>query len=94
MPLARVWVTTYRVSPMANKKISGRELRHGAPEETLSPGESVLVEKRGGKVFELRRIDAGQKSMNAGLDRLLAEMPPTGPACKTNLASIIIEDRE
>lgn len=79
---------------MARKKISGRQLRHGAPEENLSPGESILVEKRGGKVFEPRRIDTGKKSMNAGLDRLLAEMPSTGPACKTDLARIIIEDRE
>jgi hypothetical protein len=79
---------------MARKKISGRQLRHGAPEERLSPGESILVEKRGGKVFELRRIDRGKKSMNAGLDRLLAEMPSTGPACPINLARIIVEDRE
>jgi hypothetical protein len=79
---------------MAKRKISGRQLRHGAPEENLSPGESVLVEKRGGKLFELRRIDAGKKSMNAGLDRLLTEMPPTGPAYPTDLARIIVEDRE
>ena len=79
---------------MARKKISGRQLRHGAPEEKLSPGESILVEKRGGKVFELRRVDRGKKSMNAGLDRLLAEMPSTGPACPTDLARIIVEDRE
>ncbi len=55
---------------MAHKRISGRELRHGAPEEMLSPGESFLMEKRGGKIFELRRIDAGEKSMRAELDRL------------------------
>jgi hypothetical protein len=79
---------------MARKKISGRELRHGAPEENLSPGESILVEKRGGKIFELRRIDAGKKSMNAGLDKLLAEMPSTGAAYSADLARIIVEDRE
>ena len=79
---------------MARRKISGRELRHGAPEETLSPGESIVVEKRGGKVFELRRIDAGGKSMNAALDRLLAEMPSTGPAYPVDMARIIIEGRE
>lgn len=87
-------VITYNVSTMADKRISGRELRHGTPEENLSRGESVLVNKRGGKVFELRRVDAGEKSMSAGLDRLLADMPSTGPAHKTDLARIIIEDRE
>ena len=79
---------------MSQKRISGRKLRHGAPEELLSPGESVLVEKRGGKVFELTRVDVGDKSISAGLDRLLAEMPPGGPACQTDLARIILEDRE
>lgn len=32
--------------------------------------------------------------MNAGLDRLLAEMPPEGERVPTNLAQIIAEDRE
>jgi hypothetical protein len=94
MALARMAVITYDVSTMAQRKISGRQLRHGAPEENLSPGESILVEKRDGKIFELRRIDGGEKSMSAGLDRLLSDMPPTGPACRTDLARIIIEDRE
>lgn len=79
---------------MAQKRISGRQLRHGSPEETLSPGESVQIHKRNGKVFELKRIDAGARSLIRGLDRLLAETPATGPAAKINLASIIIEDRE
>jgi hypothetical protein len=69
-------------------------LRHGAPEEDLSPGESILVEKRGGKMFELRRIDTGAKSMNAGLDKLLAEMPSTGATYSADLARIIVQDRE
>lgn len=79
---------------MERKRISGRELRHGAPEEELSPGESVLVEKRGGKVFELRRVDGGSKSMKAELKRLLAEMPPTGPSSRVRLSQTIVEDRE
>ncbi len=79
---------------MTRKHISGRELRHGSPEESLSPGESVQIRKRGGKVFELRRIDAGEKSLLAGLDALLAEMPADGPAMKTDLAAILVEDRE
>jgi len=79
---------------MAKKHITGRQLRHGSPEEALLPGESVLVRKRGGKVFELRRIDAGGKNLLAGLDSLLLEMPATGPAGRVDLAKIIVEDRE
>jgi hypothetical protein len=79
---------------MAKKRITGRQLRHGAPEEELSPGESILVDKRGGKVFEMRRIDSGERSITAGLDQLFQEMPKTGRAHKTNLARAILEDRE
>jgi hypothetical protein len=79
---------------MQPKKISGQKQRHDAPEETLLPGESIMVHTRDGKAFQLKRAATGERSLNAGLDRLLAEMPPTGPACKTDLARIIIEDRE
>ena len=79
---------------MTQKHITGRQLRHQSPEESLSPGESVQVHKRGGKVFELRRIDAGEKNILEGLDNLLLEMPATGPACRVDLSKIIIEDRE
>jgi hypothetical protein len=54
----------------------------------------VLIKKNRGKVFELARVDPGAKSMNAGLDLLLAEIPPTGERVRTNLARAIIEDRE
>jgi hypothetical protein len=76
------------------KTISGRELRHGAPEETLSPGDALLVHKRDGKKFELRRVDSGTKSMRQAWAELVAEMPPEGPRTTTDLARIIIEDRE
>jgi len=79
---------------MLKKHITGRQLRHKSPEESLSPGESVQVHKRGGKVFELRRIDAGEKNILEGLDKLLLEMPATGPACRVDLSKIIVEDRE
>lgn len=79
---------------MAKKHITGRQLRHGSPEESLSPGESVQIHKRGGKVFELRRIDAGGKDILTGLDHLLAEMPAAEAAGPVDLAKIIIEDRE
>ena len=79
---------------MKRKHITGRELRQGAPEENLSPGESIQVRKRTGKVFELKRIDAGGKSILEGLDRILAEIPSTGPRCSVDGAAMIIEDRE
>ncbi len=79
---------------MAQKNISGRQLRHGSPEESLSPGESLTVSKRGGKVFELTRTDAGRRNINRQLDQLLKDLPPEGPRVKTNLARILLEERE
>ncbi len=79
---------------MKRKHLTGRDLRRGAPEENLAPGESVLIKKNRGKLIELTRVDPGAKSMNAGLDSLLAKMPPTGERVRTNLARVIIEDRE
>ena len=79
---------------MEMKTISGRQLRHGAPEETLSPGESVRVKKRDGKVFELCRVDRGERDILVDLDRIFEEIPRTGMPRPTNLARIIIEDRE
>ena len=79
---------------MAKQRISGRELRHGSPEETLAPGPSVLVEKRSGMVFELKRIDAGPRDINAKLDQLFLELPAEGLRTKVDLAAAIVEDRE
>jgi hypothetical protein len=79
---------------MSYQRISGRQLRHGSPEESLAPGQSVRVEKRGGKVFELTRIDAGSRNINAQLDQLFADLPPEGSRTKTNLAAVILEERE
>lgn len=79
---------------MAPKTISGRQLRHGTPEEALSPGQAVRVKKRDGKLFELRRLDSGGRDILADLDRILEEIPQEGPASKTDLARIIIEGRE
>lgn len=79
---------------MGTKTISGRQLRHGAPEEALSPGEFVRVKKRDGKIFELRRVDSGGRDILADLDQIFEEIPKTGPAHPTDLARVIIEDRE
>jgi hypothetical protein len=84
---------TLYVSTMA-KRITGRQLRHGAPEENLSPGESVVIEKRGGKKFELTRIDKGSINFNEQMDRVFREIPAEGKRVKTNLARTLLEDRE
>lgn len=82
------------MSTNVQKTITGRELRRGAPEEKLRPGESVLVEKKSGKLFELRRVDASPKSIVAAVDRIIQEVPLEGRRVKTNLVKIFLEDRE
>ena len=82
------------VSMNSHKTITGRELRRGTPEERLMPGESNIVQKQGGKVFELKRVDVREKSILKGLDQLLQDIPNPGKPARTNLARIIIEDRE
>ncbi|HEY1663503.1 MAG TPA: hypothetical protein VGI03_13880 [Verrucomicrobiae bacterium] len=79
---------------MANKRISGRQLRHGAPEENLSPGQSLVIEKRGGKRFELTRIDTGPVDFNKQMEQVFREIPAEGKRVKTNLARTLLEDRE
>lgn len=79
---------------MPSKRISGRELRHGAPEEKLSPGESIVIEKRGGKRFELTRIDKGAVNFNEQMDRVFREIPAEGKRVKTDLARTLLEERE
>jgi hypothetical protein len=79
---------------MASKRITGRQLRHGTPEESLSPGQSLLIEKRGGKQFALTRIDAGAVNFNEQMDQVFREIPAEGKRVKTNLARTLLEDRE
>jgi hypothetical protein len=79
---------------MASKRISGRQLRHGSPEENLSPGQSLLIEKRGGKRFELTRIDKGPVNFNQQMDQIFKEIPADGKRVKTNLARTLLQDRE
>jgi hypothetical protein len=79
---------------MASKRITGRQLRHGAPEENLSPGQSLVIEKRGGKRFELTRIDTGPVNFNEQMDQIFREIPAGGKRLKTNLARTLLEERE
>jgi hypothetical protein len=79
---------------MPNKRITGRQLRHGAPEEQLSPGQSLVIEKRGGKRFQLTRVDAGPVNFNEQMDQIFREIPPEGNCTRINLARTLLEDRE
>ena len=79
---------------MSRKRITGRELRHGSPEEGLSPGQSIIIEKRGGKCFSLTRIDNGPVNFNVQMDQIFHEIPAEGEKVRTNLARILLEDRE
>lgn len=79
---------------MAGKRITGRQLRHGAPEENLSPGQSLVIEKRGGKKFELTRIDTGPVNFNQQMDQVFREIPAEGRRVKTNLARKLLQERE
>jgi hypothetical protein len=58
------------------------------------PGESIIVRTQDGKVFELKRVDIRAKSSLKGLDQLLEDILHPGKPARTNLARIIIEDRE
>ena len=76
------------------KTITGRELRRGTPEERLSPGESLIVKKQGGKVFQLKRVDVQPQSILKALDGLLEDIPNPEEPVRTDLAQSIIKDRE
>jgi hypothetical protein len=85
---------TYRVSIMAQRHISGRQLRHGSPEESLAPGQSVIIKKRGGKEFRLTRTDTGKRNITAEIDQLFRDIPPDGPRTATDLVRLLRQERE
>ena len=76
------------------KTISARSLRREPVEERLSPGEAVHFSKRGGKKFELRRVDTKRRSINNAIDEILKEIPIVGKPVKTDFAKILSEERE
>ena len=86
--------TIIDMSTKAQKTITGRDLRRGAPEEGLRAGESLMIEKKSGKLFELKRVDAKPKSIIAAVDRIIEEVPIEGRRVKTDLVKIFLEDRE
>jgi hypothetical protein len=82
------------MSTDGRKTFTGRQLRRGTPEERLMPGESIIVQKQGGKVFELKRVDVRERSILKGLDQLLRDIPNPGKTARTNLPRNIIEERD
>jgi hypothetical protein len=82
------------MSAKGPKKITGRELRRSTPGGRLVPREFVVTQKQGGKVFEHKRKDVQPRSILKALDQLLEDIPNPGEPVRTNLARIIIEDRE
>ena len=82
------------MSIKAQKTITGRDLRRGAPEEGLRPGESVMIEKKSGKLFELRRVDAKPRSIVTAVDKIIEEVPIEGRRVKMDAVKVFLEDRE
>ncbi len=82
------------MSTKAQKTITGRDLRRGAPEEGLRPGESVMIEKKSGKLFELKRVDARPRSIVAAVDNIIEEIPIEGRRVKMDAVKVFLEDRE
>jgi hypothetical protein len=82
------------MSTKAQKTITGRDLRRKAPEEKLRPGEAVMIEKKSGKLFELKRVDVKPRSIVSAVDRIIEEIPVQGRRLGMDLVKIILEDRE
>ena len=60
----------------------------------MAPGEKLLVVKKGGKLFELRRVDQGKRDLLADLNQIIKEIPIVRHASSRQLSSIFLEDRE
>lgn len=54
----------------------------------------MVIEKRGGKKFELTRIDMGPVNFNEQMDQIFREIPPEGKRTKTHLTRMLLEERE
>jgi hypothetical protein len=78
---------------MNRKRRSGGAQRLRKPGETHASGQSPVKIKSRGKLFEPAPVGRRSKSMNSGLAKLFAEVPPTGERLRTNLARAIIEGR-
>ena len=79
---------------MALKELTAEEFRHGTLEETLGPGESLIIKHQSGKVFELRRIDNEMEAFLNSLDDIFREIPSDPAVDRVDMAKIVIEDRD
>lgn len=75
------------------KTITSRELKRGAPEEALAPGQALRVKKSSGKEFLLVR-ESEAPDLAALHQEIMHDIPLTGPSQKTNLAAWHQEDEE
>jgi hypothetical protein len=76
------------------RTISGRDLRRRAPEKGLRTGESLMIEKKRGKLFKLKRVNLKPRSIVAAVDRIIEEVPIEGRRVKTDLVKVFVENRE
>jgi hypothetical protein len=53
-----------------------------------------MIEKKSGKLFELKRVDARPKSIVAAVDRIIEEVPVEGRRVKMDAVRVFLEDRE
>jgi hypothetical protein len=53
-----------------------------------------MIEKKSGKLFELKRVDARPKSIVAAVDKIIEEIPIEGRRAKMDAVKIFLEDRE
>ena len=89
-----VKTTITDLSTKAQRTMTGRDLRRGAPEEGLRLGESIMIEKKSGKLFELKRVDARPRSIVAAVDKIIEEVPIDGRRVKMDVVNVFLEDRE
>lgn len=75
----------------AVKTITARTLKRETPEDRLSPGESLQIRKQGGRVFELKRVDAPRRSRQAGWAEAVEEVPNRGGK-RTDVATWCAKD--
>jgi hypothetical protein len=53
-----------------------------------------MIEKKSGKLFELKRVDARPKSIVAAVDRIIEEVPIEGRRVEMDAVKVVLEDRE
>jgi len=78
----------------AKNTVTGRHSRRGNAAERLDTNERLVVATKGGKLFEMRRVDQRNRDMLAELDQIIKEIPIARDASSRQLSRIFLEDRE